>query len=317
VRKILLLANPLFESRHGKYIPDIVRVFSQAGVDIEVLETGPNRAAGGMARQAVEQGVDAIIVGGGDGTVFDVLQGIVGSDVPLGILPFGTGNVLAQNLKIPKHPVAAARWLLAAQPKRVPLGKITCCVTGGRQAWFFAMAAGMGLHAAMMELAQRSNKDRVGKMAYFAAGLKVLSSYPVQSFDMVITTVDGKMMRRQVSEMVAVRVAELNAWRPGGDLSSSFLRLASITGARRWDLAQASFQALVLGAGRRNGHAVSAGAAHYEDVLRVECKPISSTHYKVPISVEADGEVLGASCATIEMAGVSVRLLSNADAANC
>ncbi|HEY4047364.1 MAG TPA: diacylglycerol kinase family protein [Acidobacteriaceae bacterium] len=310
MRKILLLANPLFESRCGRELPRILRVFEQSGAHVEVLETGANRAAGSKARRAAEQGIDAVIVCGGDGTVFDVLQGIAGSDVPLGIVPFGTGNILAQNLKIPKYPVDAARWLLKAKPRSVPLGRITCCVPGGRETWLFGMAAGMGMHAAVMEAARRSEKDRTGRAAYFAAGLKALFAHPVQPFHLEITTVQEQVLERKASEMIAVRVAELNFWRPGGDLSFPFLRLASVAGESRWQLTKATCDAFFLGGGQRNRRIPEGAPARYEDVLRVVCRPITGMRYQVPIVVQADGEVLGASCATIEMAGLNLQLLS-------
>ena len=87
MRRILLLANPLFESRCKRELPQIVHIFEKAGIDVEVGETEPNRATGDKAKKAVERGVDAIIVCGGDGTVFDALQGLAGSKVPLGIIP--------------------------------------------------------------------------------------------------------------------------------------------------------------------------------------------------------------------------------------
>lgn len=310
MRRILLLANPLIRSRNGWDLPAVLRVFEEAGVSVEVEETGPNRAAGGQAKRAVQEGMDAVVVCGGDGTVFDTLQGLAGADIPLGILPLGTGNVLAQNLKIPHKPMDAARWLLTATPRTVPLGKITCCTSSGTESWFFAMTAGMGLHAAMMQATRRNDKVKTGRLAYFAAGIKLLFSYPVQPFELQVTTVDGQLLHRQASELVAVRVAELNLWRPGGSLDFPFLRLASVEGGSRWRLAKASFQALFLGAGDRNGRFNGEAAAHYEDVLRVECRPIPGMKYQVPIAVEADGEVLGASYATIEMAGANVKLLS-------
>ena len=310
MRRILLLANPLLARLDGWALQRILSVFREAGVDIEVLETEANRAAGAKAKRAAEQGIDAVIVCGGDGTVFDVLQGLAGSEVPLGIIPFGTGNILAQNLKTPGRAVEAARWMISAKPRSVPLGKITCCAPGGRQTWFFAMAAGMGVHAAMMEIARRNQKDRTGRLAYFAAGLKVLFSHPVQQFEVEITTVEEKVVQRRVSEMIAVRVAELNLWRPGGNLDFPFLRLASVEGSSRWRLAQASIQALLLGAGKRDRRPKENAAARYEDVLRVVCRPIPGTEYPVPVMVEADGEILGASCATIEMTDVNVKFLS-------
>jgi diacylglycerol kinase (ATP) len=310
VRKILLLVNPLFESHTGRYLSRIQRVFQDAGVEVETSDTGASRAASTRAKHAIEQGMDAVIVCGGDGTIFDTLQGLAGSNVPLGICPFGTGNILAQNLDMPQDPVQAARWLLTAQPRTIPLGKITCCTLSGKQTWYFASAAGMGPHAAMMEVAHRSDKDRTGRSAYFTAGFKLLISHPIQPFDLTITTVEGETLQRTASELIAVRVSKLNIWRPGGGLDLPFLRLATVEGTSRLRLAQASFQALLLQAGSRNGHNGNHGAARYEDIRQVVCRPILNMKYEPPIAVEADGEILGASCATIEMADVSLNVLA-------
>jgi diacylglycerol kinase family enzyme len=311
VRKILLLANPVFQSQQRRYLPRILRVFEQAGCDVEVQQTGPDRAADSAVIRAIERGIEGVIVCGGDGTVFDALQGLAGSEVPLGICPFGTGNILAQNLKIPADPVKAAQWLLQATPRPVPLGKITCCSPAGARTWFFAMAAGMGAHAAMMAAALRYGKHSAGKIAYFAAGFETLLTQPVQPFELEITTLDGTVLQRNASEMIAVRVAELNRWRPGGGLEFPFLRLASVEEASRIRLAQASLEAMLLGAGQRDRKPRQNPAARYEDVKRVQCRPIPGLKYKQPVAVQADGEILGSSCATIEMADVKVSLLAN------
>jgi diacylglycerol kinase (ATP) len=304
MRKILLFVNPVLQQT-GARRRDITRVhgvFREAGAVVDILETGDNRAAGPKARAAAE-GYDAIVVCGGDGTIFDVTQGIAGSGVPLGIIPFGTGNILAQNLKVPKEPVAAARWILRSRPTPVPLGKITCCVPGGRQSWLFLTAAGMGMHAALMSEARRSGKSRVGRAAYFAAGGRLLLNHPVQPFDIAITTISGSIVHQQVSEAIALRVAELNRWRPGGGLTFPFLRLATVAGYSRSRLVRATYQALFRAQAQD-------AAAYYQDVVRVVCRPIPNHKYKQPIAVEADGEVIGASCAEIEMAGTDLLLLS-------
>ncbi|HMG02280.1 MAG TPA: diacylglycerol kinase family protein [Edaphobacter sp.] len=303
------MVNPIFERNSQRYLPGIRQVFEKAGVTVELLEATPDRSAKDAIARAVQEHLDAVIVCGGDGTVFDALQGLAGSETPLGICPFGTGNILAQNLKIPLHPVEAAQWLLAAKPRSVPLGKITCPTATGEHSWFFAMAAGMGGHAAMMKAAERYGKHRAGKIAYFGAGLETLFTYPLEPFEVEITTVGGEVFQRRVSELIAVRVAELNLWRPGGGLDLPFLRLASIEGASRLRLAQASWQALALGEGQRNRTPRTHAAARYEDVMRVVCRPIPGMKYKQAIAVEADGEILGSSCATIEMAKVNIKLL--------
>jgi diacylglycerol kinase (ATP) len=315
MRKILLFVNPVLQQT-GARRRDIARVsgiFRQAGAAIDILETGENRAAGAKAKRAVAEGYDAIVVCGGDGTIFDVIQGLAGSSVPLGIIPFGTGNVLAQNLRIPKDPVAAAHSILGSRAFPVPLGKITCSVPEGRQSWVFAMAAGMGMHAALMSEARRSGKSRVGRAAYFAAGGRLLLNHPVQPFDIAITTTSGSVVHQQVCEAVAVRVAELNRWRPGGGLSFPFLRLATVAGYSRARLARATYEALFQSGGARDRVQAEDAAAFYQDVVRVVCRPTPNRDYKQAIAVEADGEVLGASCAEIEMAGVNVCLLSAAE----
>jgi diacylglycerol kinase family enzyme len=312
MRKILLLVNPVLQRTGARRrdIAGVIRVFRESGAAVDVLETGENRAAGAKAKRAVEAGYDAVVVGGGDGTIFDVIQGLAGSSVPLGILPFGTGNVMAQNLKVPRDPVAAARWILRSRPFSVPLGRITCCPREGQQTWLFAMAAGMGMHAALMSEARRSGKDVTGRAAYFVAGGRLLLNHAVQPFDLAITTTDGAVVRERVCEAVAVRVTELNRWRPGGGFKFPFLRLATVAGSSRSRLALASFDALLRGGGARDREQPEDAPAQYRDVVRVVCSPIPDRAYKPAIAVQADGEVLGASCARIEMAGLDVQLLS-------
>jgi diacylglycerol kinase (ATP) len=312
MKKILLFVNPVLQRTRARRrdIAGVLKVLRKSGAAIDILETGENRAAGAKAKRAVTQGYDAMLVCGGDGTIFDVIQGLAGFCVPLGVIPFGTGNVMAQNLHLSRDPVDTARSILSSHPIRVPLGKITCCAPGGRQSWLFAMAAGMGVHAALMSEARRSGKDTTGRAAYFVAGARLLLNHPVQPFDIAITTTDGSVIQERVCEALAVRVAELNRWRPGGGLNFPFLRLATVAGASRARLAVASYDALFRGDGARDREQADDASANYRDVIRVVCRSIPDRLYQPPIAVQADGEVLGASCATIEMAGLDVQLLS-------
>ena len=289
----------------------MLNVLHEAGAVTEVFETGHGRTAGTRATQAEAEGFDAIVVCGGDGTIFDVLQGLAGSRVPLGIIPFGTGNVLAQNLKVPLNAAAAARSLFRSHPISVELGRITCCAPEGRQAWLFAMSAGMGLHAALMSEARRSGKNVTGRAAYFAAGGRLLLNHPVQPFEIEVTTSEGVCTREEVCEAIVVKVAELNRWRPGGGLELPSLRLATVEGSGRSRLARAAYEALFRGDGARENLQKPDAAARYRDVLRVVCRPIAGRAYQPALAVQADGEVLSAACADIEMSGQSVLLLSN------
>jgi diacylglycerol kinase family enzyme len=176
------------------------------------------------------------------------------------------------------------------------------------------MAAGMGVHAALMSEARRSGKDTTGRAAYFVAGARLLLNHPVQPFDITITTTSGAVIEERVCEALAVRVAELNRWRPGGGLNFPFLRLATVSGASRARLAYASYDALFRGGGARDRGQADDAPANYQDVVRVVCRPIPDRLYQPPIAVQADGEVLGVSCATMEMSGLDVHLLSASEA---
>src|ERR1700761_3210286 len=114
------------------------------------------------------------------------------------------------------------------------------------------MAAGMGVHAALMFEARRSGKDTTGRAAYFLAGAKLLLRHPIQAFDIEATATNGSVIHERVCEALAVRVAQLNMWRPGGGLRFPFLRLATVAGASRARLARASYEALFRGGGARD-----------------------------------------------------------------
>jgi diacylglycerol kinase (ATP) len=312
MKRILLLVNPLLQRTRARRrsVASVIHVFRQAGAVVDSLPTGENRGAGAKAKRAAEENYDAVVVCGGDGTIFDAIQGLAGTTLPLGIIPFGTGNVMAQNLGIPDNAEAAAQCLLRSQAIRVPLGKISTCSQDGQQSWLFAMAAGMGVHAALMSEARRSGKDVTGKTAYFVAGIKLLLKHPVQPFHISITDTNGHVTEDQVCEALAVRVAGLNRWRPGGDLSFPFLRLAAVPGSARGRLAQAAWQGLFGNAGSRERPQDPNAPALYRDVTTVICSTLPNRTYNPPLAVQADGEVLGANCAKIEMSGQHAVLLS-------
>ncbi|HEU4636273.1 MAG TPA: diacylglycerol kinase family protein [Edaphobacter sp.] len=304
VRRIAMLVNPVFSSWRRRTIPHIRRIFEAEGIDVRLVETPP---ASSGRRILPELDLDAVIVCGGDGTVFGLLKEIAGTGIPIGICPLGTGNILAQNLGIPRNPVAAAKALLQAQPITVPLAKAT--FGAPQQESLFAMSAGIGGHAAMMRAAYRYGKHRTGRLAYFAAGFELLATHALEPFELEITTTSGETVIRVSSEMIAVRVSSLNLWRPGGGLQFPFLRLASVEGASRLRLLQASVQALALGAGRRDRMPGPRSAARYEDILRVQARTIPQQRYTRQLSLQADGEILSTltpdAPVTIEMAGVS------------
>jgi diacylglycerol kinase family enzyme len=128
--------------------------------------------AGALARAHVADGADLIVVVGGDGTINEAAEGMIGTQVPLGILPAGTANVLATEMKLGGNPEKVARGLSELVPKRISVGHMTC--DGGAVSRHFLLMAGVGLDAHVVRRVNAGLKARTGKFAYWVAGWTLL-----------------------------------------------------------------------------------------------------------------------------------------------
>jgi len=117
--------------------------------------------------KAVKRGVDLVVVVGGDGAIAQVATKLVGTDVPLGVIPSGTGNLFAGNYGIPIDAKAALATLLEGARRPIDVGMAE--VGGKRRA--FAIACGIGFDAHVMDATSRSEKVRFGKLAYLVHAL--------------------------------------------------------------------------------------------------------------------------------------------------
>ena len=153
------------------------------------IVTGANTGIGKvtakeLARQGVTAGVETIAVFGGDGTTMQAVAGMVGSDVVLGLIPGGTGNLLAGNLRISRNPVRAARILISGRRRTIDLGRVS--LPDGEH--YFGVACGAGVDARVMGQTLTADKRRWGIGAYMASTLRVLPT--IRSTDCTVT-VDG------------------------------------------------------------------------------------------------------------------------------
>ncbi len=113
-----------------------------------------------------------IVAAGGDGTINEVVEGMVHSRVPLAILPAGTANVLAMEMKLGGRLERVAELLEECSPRRIPVGRLIC--DGGRVDRHFMLMAGIGLDAHIVYNVNAAIKARVGKLAYWVAGWSLL-----------------------------------------------------------------------------------------------------------------------------------------------
>ena len=146
------------------------------------LETTVDDAGQGPTRHALDVGVDLVIAAGGDGTVRAVAAGLRGSGVPLGIVPQGTGNLLARNLGVPLTDLrASVRVALTGGDKPIDVGIAELTRAGGAaSAHTFLVMAGIGIDAAMIANTNPQLKKRVGWLAYIDGGLRSLNSRKFQ-----------------------------------------------------------------------------------------------------------------------------------------
>jgi YegS/Rv2252/BmrU family lipid kinase len=132
-----------------------------------------------LAAEAVAEGFELIVAAGGDGTVHELLNGL--GDAPdgfertcLGVLPLGTANVFARELKVPLRLERAWEILRRGREMRIDLPRVEYLANGARRKKYFAQLAGAGLDARAIELADWSLKKMTGPLAYVVGGLKAL-----------------------------------------------------------------------------------------------------------------------------------------------
>ena len=146
-------------------------ILKRNGHNVTVAPTTGPATAGVIAREHISRGADLVLVAGGDGTINETAEGMVHSHVPLGILPGGTANVLAMELKLGSRMERVAERLEECRPRRISVGRVTCA--GGVPRHFLLMA-GVGLDAHIVYHVSAPLKARAGKMAYWVAGCSLI-----------------------------------------------------------------------------------------------------------------------------------------------
>jgi YegS/Rv2252/BmrU family lipid kinase len=180
----VLIANPAAARTDVVAAQAVAETFRRAGWTVELRATGGPGDARRFAEEAVAARVDLVSVFGGDGTTMQAAAALVGSEIPLGVIPGGTGNLLAGNLRIPTHPVRAARALIRGRASPLDLGRMARA--DGEH--FFAVACGAGYDARVMAETSTSDKQRWRFAAYVATTIRLLPE--LRSVQHVIT-VDG------------------------------------------------------------------------------------------------------------------------------
>ncbi|HEX8178549.1 MAG TPA: diacylglycerol kinase family protein [Pyrinomonadaceae bacterium] len=189
-RTVHLISNPNAgqnQSRRAAAVARFCALLRERGVAVEVLHTTAPGDATRLAAEAARGGAREIIASGGDGTVNEVLQALVETDVRLGVWPSGTANVLARELGLPFDLPGICDVIARGATRRIYLGCATEERTSVRR--YFCLMAGVGLDASVVAGVRPRLKRRVGKGAFWVSGLSHLAYWRPVPFNV---EVDGE-----------------------------------------------------------------------------------------------------------------------------
>jgi YegS/Rv2252/BmrU family lipid kinase len=202
VTRALLITNPAAARTDARAVTTIRETLRGGGWDVEVLATLGPRDAHRFAAEARDQKFDVLVCYGGDGTAMQIAAAIVGTGIPLGLVPGGTGNLLAGNLRLPRNAAKAARALLTARPHAIDLG----VAERADGAHYFAVASGTGFDAELMAATSAAAKRRWKFGAYVARAIAKLGE--VRSVRHRIT-VDGAAHEVDAAMLLVLNCGEL------------------------------------------------------------------------------------------------------------
>jgi YegS/Rv2252/BmrU family lipid kinase len=222
------------------------------------------------AEAALSGRFDADVAAGGDGTVHDAAEGLVGHSIPLGILPLGTGNVFARELKLPTSPDMIARTLLFGDVRTIPVGQ-----ANGRP---FLFVVGVGFDAEAVRLFESEGNRTLGRAGYIWPVLRALLSHQDQSLQV--------RTRREEATVQWVVVTRIKRYAGG---------LILVPQA---DVHQPSFYIVrFVGSGPVNRlrqlSALALGLLRYDSAVHLEAADWVRIDGNRTVPVQIDGEVLG------------------------
>lgn len=230
-------------------------------------------------------GYDAVIAAGGDGTVRELAIALAGSNIPIGFVPMGTGNVLAHEIRLPKTPDGLARVLIEGPARDLQGGR-----ANGQP---FYLMAGAGFDGEIIQRLDMPWKRRVGKLAYTAPTLKSLA-LPLPTLTVVV---DG---HEHVANWAVIANARCYGGAfvlaPGEDMASGSLTAILVRAGSRANLMR---KLLALPIGR---------LTRQTGVEAIRCHR-AAIHAHQPVAAQVDGDPFGTTPLTVEAGGAPLTLI--------
>jgi YegS/Rv2252/BmrU family lipid kinase len=289
-RRVLVLANPVSGGgRARRAAPELARLLSAAGAAVEVVFTTKQGDARRLTAERRADDTDVIVAVGGDGTLNEVVNGLIDQRIAIAMLPMGTANVLACEFRLPKRPAPLAQAILAGSIREHRIGR-----AGDRR---FALFVGAGFDAAMVEEVERVRTGTLGKIRWVRPVLRVARTLPQHE---ITVELDDGTIRRDLSEAIVTRVRNF-----GGVFQlpravhddRELLHVVCFRQRSRWRWLSAATAAAFLGGLRDGKHC---------EVLRARSVRITAVG---PTPYQVDGDFGGRAPVEIELDRQPLRLV--------
>ena len=290
-RRFLILANPIAGGGRARALaPRLQDELRRLGASAELHFTTSKGDARARAAAIVPASVDAIVGVGGDGTLNEILNGLADPSLPLAVLPLGTANVLAKELRLPADPPALARLLHTGTTLEAALGE-----ANGRR---FLLFCGVGVDGQMVEALERRRRGKGGLRSWVGPVGEVAWRWPRTGLRV---TLDASRTLHDVTELLATRVRNYGGMftMPGAiDIRDGELHAITCTSRRRLGYAWHALRA-ALGCLQPSA---SLGATTAR-TIRVEAER--------PVPYQIDGDLGGTTPVEIRCLHTRARLFHN------
>lgn len=281
-KRISLIYNPMAGAlrRDPRQIEQLTRALRAQQVAVEPSPTARAGHATELAAQAVRDGIETIIVCGGDGTINETAQSLVGTETALAVWPSGTANVLAKELRLPRAPQRLAELIAAGNTRTISVGRATKPAANWQR--YFLLMAGIGLDATIVQSVDLELKRRAGIGAYVAAGLGYLARLPLTPFALAC---NGQSYESTFT--VIANAANYAAWfrlAPRARMEDDNLYVCSFNSRSRLALLSYAFLSMA------GGHHTRSPRVVYQSVGAARAAMANSAAAAL---VQLDGEVVG------------------------
>ncbi|MGF1535229.1 MAG: YegS/Rv2252/BmrU family lipid kinase [Elainellaceae cyanobacterium] len=196
IQSAYLIFNPVAGQGNPEQDLDLIRSILEDEIELDIHETTEDIGADQLAQQALDAGVEAILASGGDGTISSAANALIGSDIPLGIISRGTANAFANALGLPDNIEQACEMILRGKTKQIDVA--TC---NDRP---MVLLAGIGFEAKAIEKADRTLKNRLGRLAYVFSSFREIRN--IEKFKAKIET-DDKLIELDATAITVANAA--------------------------------------------------------------------------------------------------------------